>query len=114
MQALANWMKIKARRHRKKITVNKNFQTTARKLFHDDHWLTVIRPKVVKKLKEDNSSNPYWLSTMKKVERKLWKRCKVKEVYEQRAKEINEGRLAAQAKAEYVLFTWEMGKGSPQ
>lgn len=100
-------MRVKARRHRKRTAVNKNFQTTARKLFHDENFHALIRPKVVKKLGEDNSGNPYWLSTMKKVERKLWKKCKHKEDYEKRAKEINEGDVAAQAKAEYVLYARE-------
>lgn len=103
-------MRIKAKRLRKSLKVNKFFQTTARMLFHDDKWKNDIRPRVIKRLQkkkkgEANSSNPKWLATMKKIEGKLWGRLSEteQEEYEKRAREINEGQLAKEAQAEYVV-----------
>lgn len=100
-------MRVKAKRLRKSLKVNKFFQTTARMLFHEDKWKTDIRPRVVEKLEKKNkgeadSTNPKWLSTMKKIERKLWRRLpeKEKDNYEKRANEVNEGCLAKDAQAE--------------
>ena len=75
-------------------------------------WPNVIRRAVIEELGEENSNNPKWLSTMKKIEQKLWAELPddTKEWYAKRAVDINTGKLALEAKAEWVYFpssfTW--------
>ena len=69
-------------------------------------WPNIIRPAVIEELGEENSNNPNWLVTMKKIEMQMWGQLtdRQRAWYTEKALEINTGKLALEAKAEWVYF----------
>lgn len=105
VKVLRTWMRLKAKREGKKRAVVKTVKTTAKKLFHQENFATVIRPEVVKELGEHNSNNPLWVGMTKKKSALAWAALSLvkKQQYEKRAQEINKGELAREEKAAYVI-----------
>ena len=110
-KALAKWLRSKAKSTRKRNRLHAQLEMTGRRLFHQDHWAEVLKPKVVLRMKKKypkgphTSKHPKWLKTMRRVESRAWDALPEaeQEQYEKRAMELNKGDESKQAKARYVI-----------
>ena len=105
---MGKWLRSKAKSVRKKNRIHAQLEMTSRRLFHQEKWAEIIKPKVIARMKKKypegphTSKHPKWLKVMNRVEARIWARLPVaeKEGYEKRAMEMNSGDDNQQAKAE--------------
>lgn len=105
LQSLNSWFAGTARRTRNRTRIEKPLEITARQLFHEEKWPTVIKPLVISILGTDDSNHPQWLKTMQLEEKREWldQSPEGRANYKAKARAINNGTQSQEAKSLYVI-----------
>ena len=94
------WFNYKAQRTLKKMQIGATLRVSGRDIFRHEHWLSSIRPVLVRILGHEDSSKPKWVGTYKRVVSTLWNLLSEEErvQYDKTAEQENKGHASRENK----------------
>ena len=94
------WFNYKAQRTLKKMQIEATLRVSGRDIFRREHWLSSIRPVLVRILGHEDSTKPEWVGTYKRVVSTLWNLLSDEEKvqYDKMAEDENKGHASRENK----------------
>ena len=94
------WFNYKAQRTLKKMQIEATLRVSGRDIFRHEHWLSSIRPVLVRILGHEDSTKPEWVGTYKRVVSTLWNLLSDEEKvqYNKMAEDENKGHASRENK----------------